>query len=284
METPLAPLSPPARAVRGAARAVFREDYWRVQIGVTEGLHALRWRRSPLRPVTEAYVERYGLAVRSGPFAGTTYPRASIGFADALVAKLAGAYERELHPAIEALLAGYDPHELVNVGTADGLYAVGLARRVPSLIVHGFDLLPTARRLTRALARANGVLDRFTLYGAADGETLRGLPVRRPLVIADCEGCEVPLIDPEVVPWLAEAAIIVELHDFMAESASTIVPARFARTHDVEIIDARPHYVLEHSEIRELAVTPIEHELAINEFRPARMQWAVMRPKVMPAG
>jgi hypothetical protein len=268
----------PLRAVRTLARGVFGDDYWRVQVGLSERRHLLAWRRSPVRPVTLAYVARYGLTVRSGPFAGTSYPEALIGFADLLVPKLAGTYELELYPAIEAAFA--EPHgTLVNIGCADGLFAVGSARREPAMRVHAFDLLPTARRVTRALARHNGVLDRLELYGAADVDTLAGLPVDRPLVVADCEGAEIELLDPERVPWLRDALIIVELHDFMAPGASTIVPERFRATHDVEVIDAQARYPLDHPDIAALPVGPIDQVLAVLEFRPVRMQWAVMRPR-----
>jgi hypothetical protein len=268
----------PLRAVRGVARGLFRDDYWRVQIGLTERRHAFLWRRSPLRPVTEAYVKHYGLTVRSGPFAGTTYPDDVVGFAEELAAKLVGAYERELYPAIEETIA--EEHDaLVNIGHADGLFAVGFARRLPHLSVHAFDLLPTARRLCRGLARRNGVLDRFTFYGAGDVATLRALPVTRPIVMADCEGAEVELLDPERVPWLRDATIIVELHDFFAPGASSDVPARFADSHDVAIVDAQPRYVSDFPDVAALPVSPIDRDLAIQEFRPTRMQWAIMRPR-----
>lgn len=278
VETPPAELPLPARALRSVARAVFRDDYWRVQVGITERLHTLRWRRSALRPVTDAYVDRFGLRVRTGPFAGTTFPPEAVGFVDALTAKLLGTYEQELRAAVERVI-GADHDLLVNIGCADGLYAVGLARRSPGLRVVAFDLLPTARRLARALARENGVLDRFTFHAEADVETLRALDARNPVVIADCEGCEVALLDPELVPWLRSATILVELHDFLEDSASTVVPGRFADTHDVEIVDARPRYVLDHPEVLELPVSPMEQEFAICEFRPTRMQWAVIRPR-----
>lgn len=278
MQAPLTDLPLPLRAVRGVLRGVLGDDYWRLQIGLTERRHLLRWRRSPVRPATLAYVQRHGLTVGSGPFAGTTYPEALIGFADLLVPKLAGTYELELYPAIEATFA--EEHDtLVNIGCADGLFAVGFARRDPGLRVHAFDLLPTARRVCRALARHNGVLDRFAIHGAADVEQLRGLDVHRPIVVADCEGAEIELLDPARVPWLREATILVELHDFMAPGASTIVPDRFRATHDVEVIEARPRYPLEHPEIAALPVGPVEQELAVLEFRPAPMQWAVMRPR-----
>ena len=75
--------------------------------------------------VTRRFVAWHGLTVSGGPFAGLAYPdRAPIS----LVPKLLGIYERELHGAIEAAIRA-QPGLIVNVGAADGYYAVGLARR-----------------------------------------------------------------------------------------------------------------------------------------------------------
>lgn len=273
------PLPLPLRAARGVARGILGEDYRRVQIGLTERRHLLAWRRSPVRPVTDAYVERLGLEVAAGPFAGTVFPDETVGFVDGLVSKLVGSYERELHPAVEATVAE-DHDALVNFGCADGLYAVGLARRMPDLRVFAYDLLPTARRICRAVARHNGVLDRFAMGGLADIEALRALPVRNPVVVADCEGAELELIDPDAVPWLRDATILVEFHDFAAPRASTIIPERFAATHDVQVLKAEPRYISEYPVLAEVTDSPIEQELALLEFRPAPMSWGVMRPRV----
>ena len=88
--------------------------------------------------VTERFVAWHGLTVSGGPFAGLTYPdREPIS----LVPKLLGIYERELHGAVEAAVLG-QPEVIVNVGAADGYYAVGLARRCPSATVHAFEADP----------------------------------------------------------------------------------------------------------------------------------------------
>src|SRR3954454_22153756 len=110
------------------------------------------WRSRRLAAVTRRFVAWHGLTVSGGPFARLVYPdRAPIS----LVPKLLGIYERELHGAIEAAIRA-QPDVIVNVGAADGYYAVGLARRLPAATVIAYEADAGQRELCRRVAAANG--------------------------------------------------------------------------------------------------------------------------------
>jgi hypothetical protein len=227
-----------------------------------------RWRRLQaakrsrrLRSITRVFVAWHGLQVSGGPFAGLRYPDAT---ATSLIPKLLGAYERELHAAIERAVAG-QPEQIVNVGAADGYYAVGLARRCPAATVHAFEADPRERELLERVARANGVTLR--IGGTATLEHLRALPAGGTLVVIDCEGCETTLLDPGQVPLLRTATIVAELHDF-AVPADPVV-ARFADSHDVTLIPTGAQPPERGSPVA----------LALSEYRPGPMRWAVMIPR-----
>ena len=151
------------------------------------------------------------------------------------------------------------------MGAADGYYAVGLARRCPAATVHAFEADPGARELLARAAAANGVVIR--IEGAASPDDLRGLDGRA-LVVIDCEGCEATLLDPAQVPFLRTATIVAELHDFAVAGIGEKITGRFAATHDVTMIPtgAQP------PERGSLA-------LALSEYRPGPMRWAVMFPR-----
>jgi hypothetical protein len=70
------------------------------------------------------FVEVHGPRVRHGPFRGMRYEANRV----AATQKLIGAYERELHPWLERVLA-QRPTRFVDIGAADGYYAIGIARR-----------------------------------------------------------------------------------------------------------------------------------------------------------
>src|SRR4051794_40351820 len=76
--------------------------------------------------IQNTLLQQCGPQVQTGPFAGLEFARASAEGCH--VPKLLGCYERELHGLVEAAVAdGYD--DIVNIGCAEGYYAVGLARR-----------------------------------------------------------------------------------------------------------------------------------------------------------
>jgi predicted O-methyltransferase YrrM len=266
--------------LRGGARLVLGSDYPRVRTAVGESLRRREWRRSPLRRVTESYVQCHGLTVLGGPFAGLQYYDAAVPLVARLVPKLLGSYERELHEPLRGCLADETIDTVVNIGAADGYYAVGTARAAPRLQVYAYDSEPTARRLCRTLARRNGVLDRVELRGACALDSLRQLEARRVMMIVDCEGDELELLRPDLVPALHEATVIVELHDLIDSRISATLSERFRHTHSEERIPARPRFLHDHPEVRTLpGVGELERQLAISELRPTQMEWSVFRPR-----
>lgn len=100
--------------------------------------------------------------VLSGPFVGMPYLNEIIW--GPITPKWIGSYEAELHGVVEQVVAG-QYRKIVNVGSAEGYYAVGLASRIPNVRVVAFDLDPMARKQTARLASLVGVSDRVKIHG-----------------------------------------------------------------------------------------------------------------------
>ncbi len=226
-------------------------------------------------PPTVEYVRRYGLQVRRGPFAGMDYIEGLESTVGDLVAKLTGMYERELHAAVAEWIAD-DLEHVIDVGSAEGYYAVGFALNIPRATVHAFDINPTVREQCAALAERNGVAGRVRLAGECDPASLNALPERGVALLSDCEGWERTLLDPELVPRLRGWPILVELHDFIDPTITATICSRFEPTHEIEIID---------SEVRgddvpaELSFATARQCAVLLSERPKGMRWAHMRPR-----
>lgn len=209
-----------------------------------------------------------------GPFLGLRLSTAASW--GSIAAYLSGTYEEELHPWI-AEAVKWQPSVVADIGAAEGYYAVGLARLLPCAVIHAFDIDPEARQVckrTIELNRADNVRPR----GRISARLLERTLASRSLVICDCEGYELQLLDPALAPSLKSAFIIVELHDFIDPSISTVVVRRFEATHTIQVVHqgdkaekARPH--LAH-------LTSSEMTAATDEGRPGgeSMQWAVLIP------
>src|SRR4051812_49114802 len=92
-----------------------------------------------LTGLAERYAGTHGTTVARGPFAGLQYPPAGLADVDAAVAKLVGSYEAELYPVFARWLE-HGSGLFVDVGSADGYFAVGVAVADASATVHAYDL------------------------------------------------------------------------------------------------------------------------------------------------
>jgi hypothetical protein len=229
---------------------------------------------------TLAYVRHRGLAIAGGPFRGVRYPRRAAPHVQGLVAVLTGAYEAELHPAIERLIAA-SPELVVNVGAGWGLYATGMAARCPGANIVAFEADPYHARICAAVAAANGVAGRIELRGECTPERLGELgPAPRAALICDCDGCERALIDPERVEWLREAPIVVEVHDALDPGVAAELRGRLAATHSVESVDPAPRYLRDYPMLWDLpGMSPVAAEALIQELRPFPTPWLVALPR-----
>lgn len=230
--------------------------------------------QSLLNTVTARILERYGPVVQAGPFADMKF--VSEASNSSVVPKLVGSYEAELHDVIRGLSSdNYDG--IVNIGCAEGYYAVGLARLFPSASVHAFDLDPLARRLCGEMAEANDL--NVAIHGECTAQLLNELVSKfdRPLIVCDCEGAEVQILDSSVVEGLSACDMLVELHDFVDPTISSVIQTRFQDSHEIQIIDSQPRDPAAFPATSFLS--PLEQRVAVAEFRPSNMQWAFMRAK-----
>lgn len=211
------------------------------------GLAARRRRKIARRMAREVADRNSGpsdtdeqLIIRGGPFKGMDYLRFSAG--SLLKAKLSGTYENEIgtwfREAIESSL-----HDVfIDVGCAEGYYAVGMARFSPRAFVYGFDIDPAAQEMTRRLAHANQVDNRVAVDAECTPSILQKLlsNAKTPLMLVDIEGFEDELLDMAACPALSKADIIVELHEHKRPGVTYRLLERFKDTHRTDAIVAVP--------------------------------------------
>jgi len=237
------------------------------------GWRSLPWRQgrySDLRLI-EQLREGDVLRVLGGPFSGMRYLDPGTGIA--ALQRVAGSYEAELHQSIEAAIRK-NYTTIINVGCAEGFYAVGMAIRCPDATVWAFDSSRYAQRACRELAKLNNVEQRVKVGGTCDPETLNQLVGDRTFILIDCEGCEKELMDPQMSPNLARADAIVELHDFIDVSISSAICDRFGDSHSITIVDSRERNASDYPAL--LKLPSDARARVVKEGRPAGMQWAVL--------
>jgi hypothetical protein len=225
------------------------------------------------------------LTVLAGPFRGMRYPRAQ-STGSTLVPKLLGSYERELHAVVENLVQ-QEYSCVVDIGCAEGYYAVGFALRLPRATILAFDTDPKACALCLEMARLNGVAERVKAGGLCDEATLLSLPLGdRALVISDCEGYEITLFSARAVAALARHTLLIEVHDFFDEDLGEELQRRFEKTHHLTVIpgidDRRKANDYANAALEPYSMSMRRRLLA--ERRGFIMQWFLLTPRSRGSG
>ncbi len=226
--------------------------------------------------------------ILAGPFKGMKC--IGDGFGAEYTPKILGTYELEYASDLRARLEhGHDV--FVDVGAAEGYFAVGFLIRNPDARCVAFELSADARRLLLRNATLNGVAGRLDIRGAADAATLNASLVgsRRPWVLCDCEGAECDILDPVAAPNLRACHIILEVHGNLAvppesgqhhtRAMATLIQRRFGETHRIREIAASPRTPAHWPTT--LMTDASEHDqlCAMSETRSPDAMWQVMEPR-----
>jgi hypothetical protein len=193
--------------------------------------HLAKWRSIVL---ANTHLALMGDRVAAGPFRGMRYSvQAGEG---ARAPRLLGLYEACLHPVIETVIARGYP-QVIDIGAAEGYYAVGLARRMPETAVLARDIDARSRDLCRSLALANDVDDRVQIGAEVTDRDFASCENAPTFILCDIEGAEGAVLDPTRAPGMIQADILVEVHEGMQPGLVETLTGRFAPTHRVTRID-----------------------------------------------
>lgn len=229
----------------------------------------------------DADIERFALGksgarVISGPFRGMRYIEKAN--CSALTPKLLGTYERELQPFIEEIVASR-PEHVIDIGSAEGYYAVGLALRLPDSQIHAFDIDEDALVNLATLARLNGVTDRVSINRECSFETFEGFKGSSFVVVCDIEGAEKTLLDPLAAAALKQCDLLVEIHDGASStSIHDTLYERFAPSHTLTFVpyDGRSSADAENAP---WLGHPLNRQRAVDEQRTFGIEWGFFRHK-----
>jgi SAM-dependent methyltransferase len=211
----------------------------------------------------------FGSRVLGGPFKGMAVPECPQWDDGNASCKLLGSYEFELNDVIERAIARR-PKQFINVGCAEGYYAIGMALRMPALKVYAIDTDEHSLAMCRDYAARNGVADRIT----TGKEALDWGPA---FYLIDCEGAEWNLPKPDDYPSLRHSDLIIECHDFLDKRISATLADRFRATHDVEWIKPRLPDFARYDMLRDAPC--IITVLALTEKRPSPCLWLALWAK-----
>lgn len=224
--------------------------------------------------IANTVAQRDGPTLTHGPFSGMHYTvAASEG---AYTARRLGCYEASLVPVIEAIIA-QNPALIIDIGCAEGYYAVGLARRMPAARIMARDANPQAQALCATLALANGLADRVQIGGLIEGRDLDICTAQPTVIICDIEGAEAELLNPATAPGLLAADILVEVHESLRPGLLALLTARFSPSHTIIRIDRKLDDAALPAWMEDLS--DMDRLLALWEWRAGPTPWLWMESR-----
>jgi hypothetical protein len=227
--------------------------------------------------------EAFGGEVQEGALKGLklgpepTWARADLG------PMLLGTYEINVVEQLRRLSKGRST--LVDVGAADGYFAVGCVKGRLFERSVCFEADSITREALRETVLRNGVEDRVTIFGTADSSFLdkiadADVDPGDAVFLIDIEGGEFALLDDATLRSLANARFVIELHNEMLAGQDRL-PALVASAEkyfDISYVENGPRDPNANPLLRGFVEN--DRWLLCSEGRPAvRQRWMVLEPK-----
>ncbi|MCR4754333.1 MAG: class I SAM-dependent methyltransferase [Lachnospiraceae bacterium] len=229
----------------------------------------------------ELYGSKNKIEVLSGPFRGMVYPD-FVSTGSVLWSKLLGTYERELQGIIEEFL-DVQWNYIIDIGCAEGYYAVGFALKGNCNEIFAYDIDKRAQHLIRNMCLKNSVS--VSVGGLCDQELLNAFHFsdneKPSLVICDCEGYERELFGNINSTNFSNVDLLIEIHDWCQYEDQTlnVIIEQFKDTHRYDIIRGFDDYDKAYSySVKQLEGWPIKDRFEIlKEGRRRQGCWLVLR-------
>ena len=167
------------------------------------------------RSLSRQIYEQCGGIVQRGPFTGMRWLDSPRWGGSEKGVMLLGLYEQEVLNNFVAASSKY--RTFVDVGAADGYYAVGFLINGKVERSIAFEAAEEGRKTIRRLAEKNGVLDKISILGKASdnfAKDLLSLNVvpSESMFLVDIEGAEFNVLTEDLLDFLKSSLIIVETH------------------------------------------------------------------------
>lgn len=225
--------------------------------------------------VQNALLKEEGTKVLEGPFKGMDFlERSSEG---CHIAKLLGCYEQPLFTHIEQIIEQGKYSYFINVGCAEGYYAVGMALRMPGTRVLAYDTDDNAQATCQQLALKNEVSERIEIGSTFTHKTLEEFSDSSVLMMCDIEGAEMELLDPTAAPELRGMDFIVEAHECLRPGVLKILIDRFNGSHKITVVADNGSRTLEQAPAWFAELSHLDQLLALWEWRTGPTPWLIMQ-------
>lgn len=274
--------------IRVLAQAVLKNDFiWSLLYPIRKFAEYIQYQRNIVVPpinADELKINREietilgSSIVRNGLFKGMKYPYFQ-SYGSTIFPKIIGSYEKEVEHII-AKINNNQFETIVDIGCAEGYYAVGLAIKNPNSKIYAIDVDEKSISFCKQMAELNNVLN-IEYLQHIDESFFATQMLEKTFILCDCEGYEKKLFTTSNIFYLKNTHLLIEIHDCVDIDISDYIADLFKDTHNIEIIrsvdDIYKAKYYEYPEVNDLPLKTKLHCFA--EKRPGVMEWYYLSPK-----
>jgi len=179
------------------------------------------------------FINSIGTDIINGPFKGMKYISESVGSCH--MPKILGIYENEIYPTLLNFLSNSDL--FVEIGAAEGYYAVGSAIKYPNLNVIAFEMDKTGRQYISNLKKRNNVdnVEIRKKFSDVDFFSIQKSAYNRITYLIDIEGEEINIFS-KYHNHFNNSYFIIEIHDRVSNEIESYLKRFYSNTHNTYII------------------------------------------------
>ena len=220
------------------------------------------------------------IKVVSGPFSGMKYAQLR-SYGSKIYPKILGTYESEIQDFFYKKMHLYN--RLVDIGAAEGYYAVGAAYSNPDLNVVAYEASNKAVNFLKSNAQANNVLERVEVRAEFTPRDINNNTFdRHTLILCDVEGYEDSIFSIDTIEHFKESSLIIETHDMCVPGITKKLIGLFNNTHSIQVVCNEPFRIkakkfYEANESLSEFPADLLFNLA-NENRDNTQEWLILFP------
>mgnify|MGYP001189435123 CR=1 FL=1 len=235
--------------------------------------------------ISKKIAKKYNYTVQNGIFKGLKIQEKQWwGIGDVAI-KCLGYYEIEVQDVIERVQRENNLNTFIDIGGADGYFALGLIKNKIFEQSFIFEISSLGRKSIKNGSRLNQVEDRISIYGEATQYNLtqilneKNIELKNTLLLCDIEGEEYNLINQDLLNFLRDSYIIIELHFFNNDllSKKNKFLELLASYHSLNIFNSLNRVINISSEF--YLMDENERALLLSEGRSHIGEWVLLSPK-----
>ena len=226
--------------------------------------------------------DKYENVISFGPFSGIKLSKNPWWGSYDQTSKILGEYEKEVLDKLIYFLSLNKNSTFIDIGAADGFYAVGVAFKNLADHIYAFEISSQGRSELKKNAILNQCDDKITILDRANLDTLKKIfkELKNVVVIIDIEGNEYDLLDIGVLELLINSFVIIELHpnkiknEKIKESKLIKNAENFFKISKIYRESYNPNSFKIFNNLSD-----DERLLALSEGRSSNPKWLVLEPK-----